>query len=131
VSSFHHILRERPHLMSHIETFDQFIRWKLDPTRPYQFHVDTSIELQSDYVIDLHGKVLVDFIGRYENLADDFVEACRRIGVPPPGLLHKRQATDRKKDYRSYYSDELAELVAKHFEPDIRIFGYKFDPDLT
>lgn len=129
VSSFHHIRRERPHLMSHIETFDQFMRWKLDPERPYQFHVDTSIELQSDYVIDLHGKVLVDFMGRYENLAADFDEACRRIGVKPPALLHKRQATDRKKDYRSYYTDELAEMVARHFEPDIRIFGYRFDPE--
>jgi hypothetical protein len=112
--------------MSHIESFDQFIRWKLDPERPYQFHVDTSIELQSDYVVDLHGKVLVDFVGRYESLEQDFTEACRRIGVAPPTLLHKRQATDRKKDYRSYYSDELAEMVAQRFEPDIRIFGYSF-----
>lgn len=128
VSSFHHIRRERPHLMSHIETFDQFIRWKLDPERPYQYHVDTSIELQSDYVIDLHGKVLVDFIGRYESLHDDFEEACRRIGVKAPALPHKRKATDRGKDYRSYYTDELAERVAQRFEPDIRLFGYTFDP---
>lgn len=129
VSSFHHIRRERPHLMRHIETFDQFMRWKLDPQRPYQFHVDTSIELQSDYVIDLRGNVLVDFIGRYERLAEDFNEACRRIGIPAPQLLHKRQATDRRKDYRSYYTDELAERVAQHFAADIRIFGYRFDPD--
>ena len=128
VSSFHHIRRERPHLMSHIETFDEFIRWKLDPERPYQFHVDTSIELQSDYVVDLHGKVLVDFMGRYENLHEDFEEACRRIGVRAPELQHKRQAKDRKKDYRSYYTDEIAEAVAKHFARDIEIFGYTFDP---
>jgi len=131
VSSFHHIRRERPHLMSHIDTFEQFIRWKLDPQRPYQYHVDTSIELQSDYAIDLHGQLLVDFLGRYETLHDDFAAACRRIGIAPPALPHKRQATDREKDYRSYYSDELAELVASHFEPDIRLFGYAFDPPST
>ncbi|PWV62519.1 sulfotransferase family 2 domain-containing protein [Plasticicumulans acidivorans] len=128
VSSFHHIRRERPHLMAHIETFEQFIRWKLDPQRPYQFHVDTSIELQSDYCIDLHGKLLVNFIGRTENLQADFEEACRRIGIQPPPLPHKRQATDRKKDYRSYYSDELAELIGERFKPDIELFGYRFDP---
>ncbi|AYH42283.1 sulfotransferase family 2 domain-containing protein [Azoarcus sp. DN11] len=128
VSSFHHIRRERPHLMSHVETFDEFIRWKLDPERPYQYHVDTSIDLQSDYVIDLHGKVLVDFIGRYENLHDDFEEACRRIGIKAPELPHKRQAKDRGKDYRSYYTDELAALVGERFAPDIELFGYTFDP---
>lgn len=128
VSSFHHIRRERPHLMSHVETFEEFIRWKLDPERPYQYHVDTSIDLQSDYVIDLHGKVLVDFIGRYENLHDDFEEACRRIGIKAPELPHKRQAKDRGKDYRSYYTDELAALVGERFAPDIQLFGYTFDP---
>ncbi|HJV28410.1 MAG TPA: sulfotransferase family 2 domain-containing protein [Aromatoleum sp.] len=128
VSSFHHIRRERPHLMSHVETFEEFIRWKLDPERPYQYHVDTSIDLQSDYVIDLHGKVLVDFIGRYESLHDDFEEACRRIGVKAPELPHKRQAKDRGKDYRSYYTDELAAMVAERFAPDIQLFGYTFDP---
>ena len=127
VSSFHHIRRERPHLMAHIETFDHFMRWKLDPERPYQYHVDTSIELQSDYVVDLHGKVLVDFIGRYESLHDDFAEACRRIGVAAPTLPHKRQAKDRGKDYRSYYSDALAEQVAERFAADIRLFGYTFE----
>ena len=39
-----------------------------------------------------------------------------------------RQAKDRKKDYRSYYTDEIAEAVAKHFARDIEIFGYRFDP---
>lgn len=128
VSSFHHIRRERPHLMAHIETFDQFLRWKLDPARPYQFHVDTSIELQSDYVVDLHGQLLVDFLGHYETLQEDFAEACRRIGIAPRALPHRRQANDRGQDYRSYYSDDLAALVAQHFEPDIRRFGYRFDP---
>ena len=37
--------------MSHIESFEQFIDWKLDPERPYQFHVDTSIQSQFDYLI--------------------------------------------------------------------------------
>jgi len=128
VSSFHHIRRERPQLMSHIEGFEQFMRWKLDPARPYQYHVDTSIELQSDYAVDLRGQLLVDFLGRYERLEDDFAEACRRIGIAPRRLPHKRRATDRTADYRSYYSDDLAQLVASHFEPDIRLLKYQFDP---
>jgi hypothetical protein len=129
VSSYHHIRRERPHLMSHINSFEEFIRWKLDPERPYQFHVDTSIQSQLDYLIDLEGKLLVDFIGHYENLSEDFTEICHRIGMPHLSLPHKRKASDRNKDYRSYYSDPLAQQVGDYFKRDIEALGYRFDPD--
>lgn len=128
VSSYHHIRRERPHLIAHINDFDQFLRWKLDPERPYQYHIDTSIQSQLDYLVDLHGNILVDFIGHYETLADDFAEITQRIGVKYLQLPHKRKATDRKKDYRSYYSDDLARLVGDHFQKDIEVLGYSFDP---
>ena len=124
VSSYHHLRRERPHLVGD-RRFADFVRWKLDPERPYQFHLDTSVELQSDYVIDLHGAVIVDFIGRYENLQQDFAEACRRIGIPPPPLPHKRRAKDRD-DYRRYYDDALAEQVGATFRRDVELFGYDF-----
>jgi hypothetical protein len=129
VSSFHHLKRERPHLVAHTPDFVSFVRWKLDSDRPYQFHIDTSIELQSDYLVDLHGKVIVDFIGRYERLHDDFAEACKRIGIDTPQLPHRREAKDRKKDYRSYYDEALAELIAQRFQRDIELFGYRFDPE--
>ncbi len=129
VSSFHHIRRERPQYLGGHGDFESFLRWKLDPGRPYQYHVDTSIELQSDYLIDLRGQVVVDFIGRYERLEEDFAEACRRIGIRQPPLPHERRATDRRKDYRGYYTDESAALVAEHFRRDIEILGYGFDPE--
>ncbi|TCT19596.1 sulfotransferase family 2 domain-containing protein [Thiobaca trueperi] len=129
VSSFHHIRRERPHYLGGHETFDAFLRWKLDPERPYQYHLDTSITLQSDYLIDLHGRVLVDFIGRYERLHEDFATACDRIGIAPPALPHARAAKDRKRDYRGYYNDETAGLIARHFARDIEMLGYQFDPE--
>ena len=125
VSSFHHIRRERPHLTAGHDDFESFLRYKFDPNRPYQFHIDTSIELQSDYLVDLHGKVLVDFIGRYESLKEDFRETCRRIGINPPPLTHRRRATNRL-DYRSYYTDATAEIIAEGFKRDIDLFGYTF-----
>ncbi|MGB5615591.1 MAG: sulfotransferase family 2 domain-containing protein [Desulfobacterales bacterium] len=125
VSSFHHIRRERPHLVAGHEDFEEFLRYKLNPNRPYQFHIDTSIERQSDYLVDLHGKVLVDFIGRYENIEADFREACQQIGITPPPLAHRRKAKNRS-DYRSYYRDVTAELVAERFKKDIDLFDYSF-----
>ena len=125
VSSYHHLKRERPQLVGDRD-FEAFLRYKLDPARPYQYHLDTSIELQSDYLVDLHGKVLVDFIGRFETLNDDFITICQRIGVKPPALEHKRQAKDRG-GYQKYYTPETTDLVARHFAADIAMFGYRFD----
>jgi Sulfotransferase family len=126
VSSYHHIRRERPHLLQDVPDFPAFIRWKLDPERPYHYIIDTSMELQSDYLTDLSGRIIVDFIGRYERLQEDFDAVCRRTGVPPRVLPHRRQAKDRS-DYRRYYDAATAELVAEHFRPDIEAFGYAFD----
>jgi hypothetical protein len=125
VSSYHHLRRERPHLIAHVKDFAGFVRFKLDPERPYQYHLDTSIELQSDYLKDLSGKIVVDFMGRYERLQEDFDQVCERIGIAKKALPHKRQAKDRD-DYRKYYDDATAELVARHFKPDIEALGYRF-----
>jgi len=125
VSSFHHIKRERPKFLNGHTDFKSFMKHKLDPERPYQYHIDTSIELQSDYLIDLKGNVLIDFIGRYENLQEDFDHVCKTVGITPFQLPHKRKATDRS-DYRKYYNDEIAEMVSTHFKRDIDLLDYTF-----
>jgi hypothetical protein len=125
VSSFHHIQRERPHLLAGITEFESFLRLKLNPNRDYVYHLDVSIEHQSDYVVGMDRNLIVDFIGRYEELEDDFQEACKKIGISCPKLPHKRQAKDRSA-YRLYYTDTTAQIVADHFETDIEMFGYSF-----
>lgn len=129
VSSYHHLKRERPHLLEGHESFDSFTRWKLDRERPYQYHLDTAITPLTDYLVDLHGKLLTDFIGRYERLTDDWDHICKTIGIATPALPHKRQAKDRSKDFRSYYSDDLAALVGEYFRRDVELLGYRFDPE--
>ena len=125
VSSYHHIKRERPNLVNEGESFADFLRRKLEPTRPWQYHLDTSITPQSDYLIDLRGRQIVDFIGRYESLQADFDTCCQRIGIPTIALPHRRQASDRA-EYRQYYDQETQALVAERFAADIETFGYVF-----
>jgi hypothetical protein len=126
VSSFHHIRRERPHLLQGLDDFAAFIRYKLDPERPYQYHMDISVERQSDYVTDLHGNQIVDFIGRFERLEEDYAFILRRIGFAAALLPQRRTAKDRR-DYRQYYTDDIAQRVAMHYREDIERFGYRFD----
>jgi len=126
VSSWHHIQRERPHLLQGVTEFEAFLAWKFDPARPPVYIADTSVEPQSDSVIDLHGNLIVDFIGRYENLHEDYRTVCERIGIEHRPLPHRRQARDRA-EYRRYYNDATAEFVATRFRADVERFGYSFD----
>jgi hypothetical protein len=125
VSSYHHIKRERPHLLEGDETFAVFLRRKLDQDRPWQYHIDTSITTQRQYLVDLDGNQIVDFVGRYESLQGDFDYCCDRIGIPRQALPHRRQATDRAR-YRDYYDEDTRALVAAHFAVDIEAFDYEF-----
>lgn len=125
VSSFHHLKREHPDLVAEIPDFSTFIRAKFDPQRPYNFLLDISREQQWEYVSDVNGARIVDFIARYETLAEDYRTICERIGIDPPALPHHRRAGDRT-HYRSYYDDALREIVGNHYARDVELFGYDF-----
>src|SRR6266542_4784756 len=79
---------------------------------------------QLDWITDGKDSVLVDFIGRFERLQDDFAVVCSRIGVPCPPLPHEGRSV--RTCYVEYYDDETRALVARRFRPDIDYFGYEF-----
>ena len=74
-------------------------------------------------VADRHGRLLVDFLGRYESLSADFAHACHQIGIDAP--LARKNASARG-DYRQYYDARLATLVRDHYAEDVERFGYEF-----
>jgi hypothetical protein len=127
VSSYHHIQRERPELLKDIKDFNQFIEYKFDPARPYIFHFDIATKLQTDHLIDLRGDIIVDFVGRYENLQDDVNTVKNALGLKNFAIPHKRKANDRNKDYRSYYNNTSIEAVAHHYAQDITLLNYHFE----
>ena len=126
VSSFHHIKRERPAVMQAYNDFESFMKWKFDEQRPYQYHIDTSLQLQTEYLVDLSGNLLTDFIGRYEQLEHDFGHICSQLKLSHITLPHRRNA-DNREDYRRYYNSELVDLVSAHFQKDIALLNYTFE----
>ena len=80
---------------------------------------------QFDYVSDENGDLIVDHIGRYENLAQDAKSLFSHLELPNVSLPHENAS--RHKHYSAYYTDELADIVASRFSKDIDIFNYKFE----
>jgi len=78
---------------------------------------------QSDFIYE-SANLLVNFVGRYENLEQDFDKICERIGVPRMQLpvLHKTYHNP----YCDYYTDKTQKIIAEKYAEDIENFKYKF-----
>jgi len=75
------------------------------------------------YLTDDEGRVLVDYVGRYESLQTHFVEICKRLGISE--TLPHFNASQRA-HYRDYYDQSSLDLVASTYKQDIENFGYTF-----
>ena len=79
---------------------------------------------QVDYITDQSGKVIVDFVGRYENVDADFKHVCKKIGIRVD-LPHINRTTPV--DYRTYYNHQTRKLVVDRFRRDFEMFAYTFE----
>jgi len=64
----------------------------------------------------------VDYIMRFENLAQDFRTVCGKVGISAATL--PRYNRSNREHYSKYYDDELRELVRTQFAAEIERFGY-------
>jgi chondroitin 4-sulfotransferase 11 len=79
---------------------------------------------QIDYLVDDEDSVIVDFIGRFERLQEDFDEVSRRLGRAPAEL--PRLNASEHAAYIDYYTSATAETIGKLYARDIEAFGYRF-----
>lgn len=70
----------------------------------------------------------LDFIGRFENINEDFEFVCECIGASTSLLPLKNDTAHQSqhKHYTEYYDDETREIVSEKYAKDIKYFGYKF-----
>jgi len=77
------------------------------------------------YLLD--GALCVDFVIRYERLAEDFAELCRRVGLPAVPLPHlKAGLRSPEHRYTDYYDVTSKAIVSERHQQDISLFGYEF-----
>ncbi len=75
--------------------------------------------------ISENGRVIVDFIGRYENINEDFSYICEKINIPEPILPHVNKFDHD--NYMNYYTKEMIDEVNSFNEEDFIKFYDKQD----
>jgi hypothetical protein len=113
-----HALKSRTEFGKYLKGkgFDYFIRSKQSSCINECCHINQG---QSYWINNK-----IDFIGRFENLQEDFNIACDKIGIPRQKLPHKNAT--KHKYYTEYYDDETRSIVAEKYAKDIEYFGYEF-----
>jgi hypothetical protein len=106
---------------------------------------------QHEFIYDEKGRLLADFVGRFETLQADFDVVCRRLGIPRTSLPHENRSLEARRiqslndvkkrirrwlwtlrprnvypHYTDYYDDESRASVAERYRTDIELFGYAF-----
>lgn len=123
VVSYYHWLRDQSFdhpaiTLAKAEDFSGFLShpmtWRTLKETPARF-----------YMTDVRGQEICDAYIRLEHLTEDATPLADHLGFPLH--LFKVNASSRRKDYRSYYSDSDASFLAEICAEDIARFGYDYD----
>ena len=103
--------------------FEQFVDW-------INFSSDACVhpsqhKNQLDWFTDDSSAVIVDFIGKYENLESDWLKICEMLSVNIT-LPHARKNPFNKRNYTEYYTDQTRDIIREKFHVDIEYFNYEF-----
>lgn len=108
--------------LSRYDSFDSFVKGWVTPNNIHSY-----LHFQPQYqFIRLHGDLpAVDFVGRFENLEQDFITIRDRLEleVDLPSLNRNKS----RRPYSEYYTEESAEIVRHVYQKDVTFFNYSFE----
>jgi len=76
-----------------------------------------------DWLCGPDGETVVDFVGRFESLEEDWAKIVERLDIDAP-LPHLNQGS--RGQYATYYDDASRKIVAERFAWAIECFEYSF-----
>ena len=116
VLSHYHFVRQRYSKYDQNISFEEYLRVA---ELPYNYTKYT----------DLDNNIIVDRVVKYERLNEELGEIFEELGVPFSGSLGPTEKSHYRKDRRPYqevYTPAQKEAVAKLFDQEIEMHGYKF-----
>lgn len=117
LSHYKYILQHPRHPNHHevrqLGSFRQYVRWRCDGR----------LRSQRSF-LTYQGKQIVDFVGRFETLDEDFQSVARQLEI---SSKLKRLNQTRSTVYQRHYDQQTAALIRDAYQEDIQAFGYRFD----
>lgn len=80
---------------------------------------------QDSYYCDESGKIIVDHIAEFENLQNEFVLLCDKVGIQAPTLQHSNKSANSL-NMHDIYDQQLIDLVANKESNVIKLKGYDY-----
>jgi hypothetical protein len=77
---------------------------------------------QHEYITNEEGELIVDYVGRQEELENSYQHVCEKLNIPFQ-QLDKINASSHK-PYQEYFNDELTEMVYEYYKTDFINFNY-------
>ncbi len=115
--------RDRAWAKQHIEPYQSFEAFVLHGLPRREIREFMHFVPQHHFVCGLSGRLLVDYLGYFETIADDFNRISERLGITA-ALVSTNRSTEQ--DYRERFTPEMQRMVAMLYRTDIRKFGYDF-----
>lgn len=78
----------------------------------------------ADWIVDDKNQIIVKFVGKFENLENDWQHIGRIINLKDTRLFHHNKSNHFS--YRDYYNPQTKKLIENRFEWIIEQFEYKF-----
>jgi hypothetical protein len=71
-------------------------------------------------IANINAQTDIDYIGKYENLHEDFKKIQEKYGLDP--LPHLNKSNNKKVDWRDSYTKEMVEKVYKRYKKDFELW---------
>lgn len=79
---------------------------------------------QTYWIKDYNGNINMDFIGKFENLQNDFNVVAETLNLTQFQLPHELKSDN--KSYKEFYSDKTKDIVWDFYKKEIKLFDYEF-----
>ena len=107
----------------YFESFDAFVTdWLPNAELGAE---DVVFEPQWHYVSDKKGEIIVNYIGKIENISQCLVEISQQLGMDIE-MKNLNRSNRNLTNYREYYNKNTIKIVQKIYEKDIAMFDYEF-----
>lgn len=80
---------------------------------------------QSNWILDGNGVSLIKFIGKVENMKNDFPTIANQIKIREK-LPTLNKSSDQTINYKDFIDGETKKIIADYYAKDIELFGYSF-----